>query len=125
MLALARLIRCAIVASGTRNALAISTVVRPPTRASVSAIADAGDSAGWQRHEQQVERVVPLRGAVRVGRQGDLLLGRHQADDQRLAVAAGRLGANVIGDAPGRDLDEPAARVLGQACRAATAWPPR
>jgi hypothetical protein len=27
----ARLIRCAIVASGTRNARAISAVVRPPT----------------------------------------------------------------------------------------------
>ena len=48
MLCLARLIRCAIVASGTRNALAISAVVRPPTARSVSAIADAGDSAGWQ-----------------------------------------------------------------------------
>ena len=48
MLCFARLIRCAIVASGTRNALAISAVVRPPTARSVSAIADAGDSAGWQ-----------------------------------------------------------------------------
>ena len=48
MLCLARLIRCAIVASGTRNALAISTVVRPPTARSVNAIADGGVSAGWQ-----------------------------------------------------------------------------
>ncbi len=48
MICLARLIRCAIVASGTRNARAISAVVRPPTARSVSAIADAGDSAGWQ-----------------------------------------------------------------------------
>ena len=48
MVCLARLIRCAIVASGTRNARAISAVVRPPTARSVSAIADAGDSAGWQ-----------------------------------------------------------------------------
>ena len=31
MLPLARLIRCAIVTSGTRNALAISAAVRPPT----------------------------------------------------------------------------------------------
>ena len=37
----ARLMRCAIVASGTRNALAISAVVRPPTARSVSAIAEA------------------------------------------------------------------------------------
>ena len=46
MLCFARLIRCAIVASGTRNAFAISAVVRPPTARSVSAIADGGVSAG-------------------------------------------------------------------------------
>ena len=45
---LARLIRCAIVASATRNAFAISAVVSPPTARSVSGIADAGVSAGWQ-----------------------------------------------------------------------------
>ncbi len=48
MLCLARLIRCAIVASGTRNAAAISDVVRPPTARSVSAIAEGVESAGWQ-----------------------------------------------------------------------------
>ena len=48
MLCFARLMRCAIVASSTRNALAISAVVSPPTARSVSAIADAGVSAGWQ-----------------------------------------------------------------------------
>ena len=42
----ARLIRCAIVASGTRNALAISAVVRPPTARSVSAIDEGRVSAG-------------------------------------------------------------------------------
>ena len=39
--------RCAIVASGTRKALAISAVVSPPTARSVSAIDEAGVSAGW------------------------------------------------------------------------------
>src|SRR5690348_3097002 len=39
MVCLARLIRCAIVASGTRNASAISCVVNPPTARNVSAIA--------------------------------------------------------------------------------------
>ena len=48
MLFLARLIRCAMVASGTRNALAISAVVRPPTARNVSAIAEDGVRAGWQ-----------------------------------------------------------------------------
>src|SRR6266542_3100497 len=43
---LARLIRRPIVASGTRNALASSVVVRPPTAPRVSASCDALDSAG-------------------------------------------------------------------------------
>ena len=64
-------------------------------------------------HEQQVQRVVALRRAVGVGGERDLLVGRNQADDQRLAVAARGLGAHLIGDAPGRDLDQPGARVVG------------
>ena len=54
MLCLARLIRCAIVASGTRNALAISAVVKPPTARSVRAIADDGVSAGWQHMKSRM-----------------------------------------------------------------------
>ena len=38
--------RCAIVASGTRKARAISPVARPPTARSVSATWDASDKAG-------------------------------------------------------------------------------
>ena len=45
MVPLARLIRWAIVASGTRNALAICAVVSPPTALNVSAMADEGDNA--------------------------------------------------------------------------------
>jgi hypothetical protein len=48
MVCFARLIRCAIVVSGTRNAFAISAVVRPPTARSVKEMAEAGVSAGWQ-----------------------------------------------------------------------------
>jgi hypothetical protein len=48
VLSLARLMRWAIVASGTRNACAISAVVRPPTARNVSAIAEARVNAGWQ-----------------------------------------------------------------------------
>ena len=44
---LARLMRCAIVDSGTRYASAICRVVSPPTARSVSATADAGVSVGW------------------------------------------------------------------------------
>src|SRR5580692_2526276 len=53
MLCLARLIRCAIVASGTRNALAISAVVSPPTARSVSAIAEDKVNAGWQHMKRR------------------------------------------------------------------------
>ena len=48
ILCFARLIRCAIVPSGTRNALAISAVVNPPTARNVKAIAEAAVNAGWQ-----------------------------------------------------------------------------
>ena len=44
----ARTSRCASVGSGTRNARAISGVVRPPSVRSVSATAASGASAGWQ-----------------------------------------------------------------------------
>ena len=50
----ARLIRWAMVASGTRKALAISDVVSPPTARSVSAIAEAGVSAGWQHMKSTI-----------------------------------------------------------------------
>jgi hypothetical protein len=48
MLFLARLIRCAMVPSGTMNALAISAVVNPPIARNVSAIAEVTVKAGWQ-----------------------------------------------------------------------------
>src|SRR3954469_2897764 len=54
MLFFARLIRGAIVASGTMNARAISPVVRPPTARSVSATCDAGVTAGWQHRNSSV-----------------------------------------------------------------------
>jgi hypothetical protein len=44
----ALVIRCAMVDSSTRNALAISAVVSPPTARSVNAIAEASVRAGWQ-----------------------------------------------------------------------------
>ena len=46
MVFLARLIRCAMVASGTQNAAAICAVVRPPTARRVSAICPGAVSAG-------------------------------------------------------------------------------
>ena len=49
ILALARLIRWPIVASGTRNTRAMSTVVKPQIVRNASATCDSGDSAGWQQ----------------------------------------------------------------------------
>ena len=52
---LAREIRWAIVASGTRNAFATSAVVSPPTARRVNAIAEAGVSAGWQHRKRTIK----------------------------------------------------------------------
>jgi hypothetical protein len=54
MFCLARLMRWAMVASGTRNAAAICDVVRPPTARNVSAIWLGGESAGWQHRNSRV-----------------------------------------------------------------------
>ena len=48
ILPFARTSRCAIVDSGTRNARAISAVVKPPSRRRVRATCTAVASAGWQ-----------------------------------------------------------------------------
>src|SRR5256885_3720279 len=52
----ARTSRCAIVASGTRNARAISPVVRPATERSVSATCASRASAGWQHVKMSSSR---------------------------------------------------------------------
>ena len=49
ILRFARVIRCAIVVSGTRNAAAISATVSPPSSRSVRATRASGASAGWQQ----------------------------------------------------------------------------
>ena len=46
--------RLAIAGSGTRNAAAISPVVRPPTARRVRAICDAKGSAEWQHRNSRV-----------------------------------------------------------------------
>ncbi|GIU90476.1 MAG: hypothetical protein KatS3mg010_1575 [Acidimicrobiia bacterium] len=83
----ARLIRCAMVASGTRNARAISAVVSPPTARSVSATCDGGVSAGVAAQEEQRQRVVLADPAL------VLVEGPSRPRVPRLASAAGRVGA--------------------------------
>ena len=44
-----------------------------------------------------------------------MLIGRRLHDDVGFAPAPGQIGAQLIGHAPGGDLDQPAARVVGHA----------
>ena len=125
MRCLARLIRCAIVASGTRKAPAISAVVRPPTARSVSAIADERRQRRVAAHEQQDQRVVLVQRGRFVGGRRQLLIRWRLHHDDCLAAAARQLGADVIGHPPRRDVDQPAARVVRARLRPAIAAPRR
>ena len=55
---LARTMRWAMVGSGTRNARAISSVVRPPSRRSVSATRASVERTGWQAVKIEAQEVV-------------------------------------------------------------------
>ena len=83
-------------ASGTRNAAAISAVVRPPTARRVSGIADAGREHRMAAQEQQQQRIV-LVGTARRARPAP------RAADQLLAVAAGLIRTPDVGQPPGGD----------------------
>ena len=56
MTAFARTMRCASVAGVTRNARAISSVVRPQTSRKVSATCPSGGRAGWQQVKMRRRR---------------------------------------------------------------------
>ena len=101
--AFARLMRCATVASGTRNAEAISAVVRPPTARNVSAIADADVRSGWQHRKSSI-RV----SSWPLARLGSGLERRRGI----LAPAPGLLAAHLVGQAARGHLQEPAARIV-------------
>lgn len=72
-LRLARTSRCAIVASGTMNARAISSVVRPPSVRSVSGTCASSASAGWQQVKMSSSR---SSGIVVSGPMGSSATGR-------------------------------------------------
>jgi hypothetical protein len=57
---LARTMRCAMVASGTRKARAISAVVSPPSSRRVRAARASGDSTGWQETKISRSRSSPM-----------------------------------------------------------------
>src|SRR5262245_46165030 len=114
MRCLARLMRWAMVASGTMNAFAICAVVRPPTARSVSAIWDGGVSAGWRQRKRRVSLVV-FDHARAVRRKGDELLAWRESRGHVRATSPGLIASELIGQAPGRDGDQPAARALRDA----------
>ena len=60
----ARTMRCAIVGSATRNARAISSVVRPPSRRSVSATRASVDSTGWHAMKTSRSRSSPMSSSI-------------------------------------------------------------
>ena len=73
-------------------------------------------------HEEQDERVVlvhPALDASLADARSEVVdrrrFGRDLRDDDGLAAAPRQLGAHVIGHAPRRDVDQPAARVVGHA----------
>ena len=116
MVSLARLIRWAMVGSGTRNAWEISAVVKPPTARNVSAIAEARGQRGMAAHEEKDQRVVFPRRSLDGRRfwRADRLV-RHLA----FATAASRFAANVVAHPPEGDLGQPCAGIV----RSALAWP--
>ena len=116
MRCLARLMRCAIVDSGTRNARAISAVVRPPTARSVSASCDGAESDGWQHRNSRVS-VSSAAGVAQASSAAGATVPSDGRSDRVgvLAPPARRLAAHVVGHPPGRHGHEPAPRVGGDA----------
>ena len=96
MVCLARVIRRVMVASGTRNARAISAVVRPPTARSVSAICDGGDSDGWQ-HRNSRTSVSSASSAPTSAGGPSQSAGQRPAGAPFLAPPPGLLGAQQVG----------------------------
>ena len=112
---LARTSRCAIVASGTRNARAISSVVRPPSVRSVSATCASSASAGWQhvkmsssrssangrrRPSSSVDRAPRHVEQLRLARRS--VRSRRMRSIARLRAVVTQPGARVVRDAVAR-----------------------
>ena len=111
---LARLIRCAMVVSGTRNARAICSLLRPATARRVSATWDGGLSAGWQHSSSKVSES-SRDDDVDVGRLGNEVFGRHAPREQLLAVCAGTVTAPLVDVAARGHSDQPALGALRDA----------
>ena len=66
-------------------------------------------------HEEQDQRVVLTHDILRIGCENDLFIGWPLGDDDGLAAAARARAAQLVSEPAHRDLDEPAARVVGEA----------
>jgi hypothetical protein len=94
---LARLIRLAVVASGTMNAWAISAVLRPPTAHRVSGIASVGVSAGWQdMNSNASESSRSDTAAATVGSLAATVSSRRRLASSLRQISASRRDATVI-----------------------------
>ena len=92
--------RCATVASATRNALAISTVVKPATARRVNATCASWDSAGWQHVKIRRSRSSASGGSgPNVARSNCSSFPRYRLSRRRMSMARRR--AVVINHAPG------------------------
>ena len=106
----ARLMRCAIVLSGTRKALAISAVVKSADGAQGERDGRRMGQRGMTTHEQQDERVIPLRrSGIAEPRPGI-------GDEGRAASSRGRAWpcrCGKIRHAACGHVNQPSARVVG------------
>jgi hypothetical protein len=98
---LARLIRFAMVASGTRKPAAIWAVVSPPTARSVNARCEGGDSAGWQHRNSSVSVSSGRSGVRAVGSSAACASRRRRALSARQPSMSARV-ATVVSQVRGR-----------------------
>ena len=112
MRCLARLTRWAIVASGTKKALAISAVVRPPTALSVRAICDGGVKAGWQHSSSRI-RVSSRSGSGSFPGSRLSSAGGDPKARRSSRCAPGTLAPYLVDQAAGGDGDQPGPGVIG------------
>ncbi|CAM5255657.1 hypothetical protein STANM309S_01499 [Streptomyces tanashiensis] len=107
---LARLIRCAMVGSGTRKAAAICAVVRPPTARRVSAILlGGGDRSGWQQRksrDRESSRSVPDSSSAACARSSESGVARATASSRRRRAASLRTWSTYLRLGGGADRRE-------------------
>ncbi len=109
ILPLARTSRCAIVASGTRKARAISAVASPPRSRSVSATCAARPSAGWQQVKMSRSR------SSGTGPSSSGSSPAWSSAACSVAVGARGLAAQAVDRPAARGGDDPAGRARRQA----------